>query len=147
MFPLKVRLLLTNTIEKTTRLLSTIQGMEPGSSSAQDYSVTGESWTSGTFKVTGAVDTDNLKENYLPLRWFVFDENSFFPDGTAYIEIPDQTLSYTPGAFYGWGVYPGVMTLFKTRIDGDSSGIFSTEMLRKIHVVHTNELPDSVTSP
>ena len=70
---------------------------------------------------------------YRPVRWFVFDEHSFNPDGITYIEIPDQSSPETPGYTYGWWHFPGTAFLFTTSIDEEPSGLHPTELLRAVH--------------
>ena len=120
----------------------TIQGLAPRSSSALDYaSVSSPNWTSATFKVKGRISGGTT---YRPVKWFVFDENSFNSDGVTYIEVPDQTNPQTPGFNYGWHNFPGSAFLYTTSLDEGASGLFMTEMLR---AVHTNSYHGAIPPP
>ena len=138
-----VKLLLTNKVDGTFHPPRTIQGLQPGSSSATDYASMSENWTSATFKVTCALNYEDQRTVYKPVKWFVFDENSFDADGVSYIEIPDQSKPSTPGFNYGWSYYLGTGFLFGANLDDAPSGLYSTEILR---AVHTNSY-DSIVSP
>jgi len=88
-----------------------LRGLEPDSSSASyDPALSGQSWTSVTFKVTGFMTgqgTSILSEqNRIPLRWFAFHEGSFRPRGDAneYEAVIDVRWPYTkesPAMAYG----------------------------------------------
>ena len=138
-----VQMLLTNTVSHVHYPPYTIQGIEPGSSSADGYAGSSENWTSATFKVTCALDTGDLKNSLKPVKWFVFDRNSFDDDGLAYIEIPDQSKPNVPGFDYGWHYYRGTSFIYKSALSDGASGLYSTEVLR---AVHTNTY-HSTTSP
>ena len=84
-----------------------LRGLEPGSSSL-DY--TGN-WTSATFKVVGFLNTGktswHVRENRVPLRWFVFKPDSFVqpPDAKAFtsdIEVIDPFSTESPAFTAGW---------------------------------------------
>ena len=84
-----------------------MRGMEPGSTS-WDYSADSTwNWTSATFKVTGILangftSEDNTR-NWIPLRWFVFHEDSFDQaTKSARIEVRDPYGTETPGYSAGW---------------------------------------------
>jgi hypothetical protein len=96
----------------------TIRGVVPGSSSATDSS----GWTSATFKVTGYLGNgkDELKPEgtkWLPLRYFVFDENSFDSDFTAVIEIDDPFQEPSPAYYQGWWQYVNSPVYFRWGLD------------------------------
>jgi len=108
----------------------TLRGLEPGSSSADNSS----NWTSVTFKVKGYLNNgkDALKpENliWLPLQYFVFDENSFTPKGhvntdtgkcdefQTYIEVEDTFQPPSPAYYQGWWKYPTAGVWFKVSVD------------------------------
>jgi len=102
-----------------------LRGLAPGSHSWQyksdpEWAKTNKtisSWTSETFKVTGILwngrtSFDN-PNNWIPLNWFVFHEDSFyqtdFTDAkgdhvrfTAELEILDPHCQSSPGADAGW---------------------------------------------
>jgi hypothetical protein len=82
-----------------------LRGLTPGEGS-QGYDSMMDDWGSVTFKITGMIlngsesfDNEGAK---VPLRHFVFDENSFDADGYSRIEVRDpySTLSY--GYMSGW---------------------------------------------
>ena len=84
-----------------------LRGLEPGSCSL-DY--TGN-WTSATFKVVGFLNTGktswHVRENRVPLRWFVFKPDSFVqpPDAKAFtsdIEVIDPFSTESPAFTAGW---------------------------------------------
>jgi len=84
-----------------------LRGMEPGSTS-QDYDISSPyNWTSETFKVTGilanGLTNEKNSRNWIPLRWFVFHEDSFDQETkTASIEVRDPFGTDTPGYSAGW---------------------------------------------
>ena len=114
----------------------TIQGLRPRSSSADEFAGMSDNWTSATFKVTGALQIPGESTNFRPLKWFVFDEDSFDANGKARIEIPDQAKSTTPGFHYGWNNFYGTPVFYRWALDEQSSGLYSTELL-KSNSVHT----------
>lgn len=79
-----------------------------------DYSAATQPWSNVTFKVTGFLNNGLTelanKNNWIPLRWFVFDgwddENgksrSFNDEFTTYIEISDPFSKQSPGYNAGW---------------------------------------------
>ena len=135
-----VKLVITNKVDGTFHPPRTIQGLQPGSSSATDYATMSENWTSATFKVTCALNYGDQSTVYKPVKWFVFDENSFDAEGVSWIEIPDQSKTTTPGYTYGWHNYHGTGFSFKTTIDEQPSGLFSTEILRAFHTNNYNTI-------
>ena len=93
--------------------------------------------------MTCALDTGDLKNSLKPVKWFVFDRNSFDDDGLAYIEIPAQSKPNVPGFDYGWHYYRGTSFIYNSALSDGASGLYSTEVLR---AVHTNTY-HSTTSP
>ena len=108
----------------------TLRGVEPGSSSAADSS----GWNSETFKITGYLNNgkDATKPEdtiWLPLRYYVFDENSFMPRGhvnpstlkcdefQSHIQIEDPFQPPSPGFYQGWWKYPTCDVWFLWNID------------------------------
>ena len=81
-----------------------LRGLEPGSSSL-GYNSQEDAWKSVTFKVTGMLMNGIVseKENRMPLRWFVFNEDSFTPEGVSRIEIEDPYWPDSVGYNTGWG--------------------------------------------
>lgn len=91
----------------------TLRGLEPGSLSMDYEWSTPDVWTSVTFKVTGFIENGltgmQNRDNWLPLRWFVFHPDSFFQPGdtegapfTSKIEIKDPFGKESPGYSGGW---------------------------------------------
>jgi len=138
-----VQMMLTNSLSHAYHPPYTIQGLEPGSSSADNYASSSANWTSATFKVTCALDTGDFKNSLKPVKWFVFDVNSFDDDGFAYIEIPDQSKPNVPGFDYGWHYYRGTSFIYNSALSDGASGLYSTEVLRAAHTntYHSITLP------
>ncbi len=83
-----------------------LRGLEPGSNSL-GYNQARDDWESATFKLTGLLlngKTNPLNvENWMPLRWFVFHEDSFTAEGLSRIEIEDPHSPDSIGYNTGWG--------------------------------------------
>ena len=83
-----------------------LRGLEPGSNSL-GYNQARDDWESATFKLTGRLlngKTNPLNvENWMPLRWFVFHEDSFTAEGLSRIEIEDPHSPDSIGYNTGWG--------------------------------------------
>lgn len=86
-----------------------LRGLAPGSSS-WDYRESTGTWNSVTFKVTGFMANGKTvfanRENHVPLRWFAFNEGSFYPRGHAkeFQSTIDVRYPYTkesPAMAYG----------------------------------------------
>ena len=82
-----------------------IRGREPGSTSV-DYNPNSDTWNSVTFKVVGMLlngetSFDNIN-NKVPLRFFVFNEDSFGADGMSRIEVLDPFSPLSLGYQAGW---------------------------------------------
>jgi len=92
-----------------------LRGMEPGYTS-WDYATnkTAAVWTNGSFKIAGilmnGLTSKENPQNWVPLRWFVFTEDSFFKPGcaaphkpyTSEIELQDPSVHDSP-AYDAWG--------------------------------------------
>jgi hypothetical protein len=124
-----VHMSITNRTSGTAYTPYVLRGLEPGSTS-WDYNENSPwGWTSVTFKVTGilnngAVDTSNFSKDWIPLRWFVFQPESFRPlddpdhPGVSFIDIHNPHSTESPGYWAGWYNYPNVNNfLFKFTID------------------------------
>ncbi|MBR4258653.1 MAG: hypothetical protein IKQ17_06460, partial [Kiritimatiellae bacterium] len=85
-----------------------LRGLAPGSSSL-GYEQSVVDWNSVTFKLTGLLlnGKTNPKnvDNWMPLRWFVFREDSFTPEGISRIEIEDPHSPDSIGYNTGWGAW------------------------------------------
>ena len=137
-----VTMMITNTATAEHHPPKTIQGIQPDSSSSNDYETATEKWESATFKVMGALQVPGEQTNFRPLRWFVFGPDSFDANGSARIEIVDQSRSDTPGYFYGWHRYPvGTQVFYRWALDERPSGAYSTEMLKANSVYHEQPTP------
>ena len=94
-----------------------LRGLKPGSNSL-GYEQEKDDWTSVTFKLTGLLLTGNTNpqnvENWMPLRWFVFREDSFTREGLSRIEIEDprspDSIGYNTGWGRWWEEHPDVTT-------------------------------------
>ena len=108
----------------------TIRGVKPGSSSADDSSA----WNSATFKITGylANGKDSTKPEgtvFLPLKYYVFDANSFMPRGhidsvtglcdefQSYLEVEDPFSPSSPAFQQGWWKYPASPVYYSFTVD------------------------------
>ncbi len=109
------------------------------------YKEAGGSWDSATFKIIGVLanglTSESAKRNRIPLRWFVFDEDSFdpvtcksvidvehpySPDSPAYYQgFKEWMLEHGTGTpvFYGWDL-------------DDRKSVFTTEILKKENYLH-----------
>ncbi len=136
---LSVYMCITNTREEVVtgspRAPDVLRSVDPGKTSL-DY-IRGDisSWTSVTFKVTGKI-VNNLPYNkgWVPLRWFIFGPNSFYPAGSekefqSSIEIIDPYSRYSPTWKDGWGEWWGrrdeapVFNWFKINTEISNIGI------------------------
>jgi hypothetical protein len=100
-------MMITNRYTNVAFAPYTLRGLEPGSSSHTYDPVTSDyGWTSVTFKVTGVMLENPLdvapRENRVPLRWFVFDQNSFDDKFTAEIDVRDAWAKDSPASHYGY---------------------------------------------
>ena len=94
----RVYMMITNRETGVAYAPNTIQGLS-NESSGTDYSESSSNWTSATYKVVGNLLT--IEGKWRPLRYFVFDSNSFLPKGhpkefTAEIDVWDPFSSKTP---------------------------------------------------
>lgn len=82
-----------------------LRGRAKGETSL-NYSMATQPWSNVTFKVTGFLNNGlthlNNKDNWIPLRWFVFDEGSFDQNFTTYMEVRDPFSKDSPGYSVGW---------------------------------------------
>ena len=80
-------------------------GLKPGENSRYYVSAT-DDWDSVTFKITGMLmngytSFENV-DNKVPLRHFVFNENSFSAEGLSKIEVYDPYSPLSVGYNAGW---------------------------------------------
>jgi hypothetical protein len=104
---LSVSMMITNLNSNVAYAPYTLRGLEPGSSShTYDPATSDYGWTSVTFKVTGimfnGLTDENSRSNRVPLRWFVFGENSFDSNFTAEIDVRDPWAADSPAGEYGY---------------------------------------------
>ncbi len=83
-----------------------LRGLNPGESSL-DYSLSSpRQWTNVTFKITGLLYNGKTslsnRDNWIPLRWFVFKPDSFTEDFVTTIEVKDPFGTESPGYSAGW---------------------------------------------
>ncbi|MBR7180478.1 MAG: hypothetical protein IKD42_02505, partial [Kiritimatiellae bacterium] len=105
-----------------------LRGLDPGSKSWDMTNETASAWTSVTFKVTGIMPTEHVdigffSKDWIPLRWFVFQPDSFRPltasenPGVTFIDVVDPHSPSSPGYGAGWWRYPELTPYFKWDID------------------------------
>ncbi|MDO5320176.1 MAG: hypothetical protein Q4G65_16235, partial [bacterium] len=130
-----VTMMITNKTTVTTsplygsaRAPDRIQGLEPGSSS-YDYDG-GRYWSSATFKICGALQREGVKDDYYPLRWFVFGPASFDENFQSKIEVSDPHSKSSPGYYNGWSDYPDIQIFYKWKLNADPANYDTTEMLK-----------------
>ena len=122
-----------------------LRGVEAGSISTNYASGLSRSWDGPTFRIIGRLfekvgdieptgDDEMGFIEWIALRWFVFDENSFRPKGASdefqtMIEIVDPYSSESAAYIKRWYTRRGTSTIFyKWSID-DGGGLFATETL------------------
>ena len=103
-----------------------MRDLVPGRTS-WDYAENGGGWTSMTFKVTGRIENGhtgaNVYTDWLPLRWFVFAEDSFYPPdagakaGWSYIEVDDPHSAASPAYWSGFRWWPDCNVFYRWGID------------------------------
>ena len=118
-----------------------LRGLEPGSKSWEITESDSAAWTSVTFKVTGImnngmVDLSSFSEDWIPLRWFVFQEDSFRPlddaenPGVSFIDVTDPHSTSSPGYAAGWYRYPALTPWFGWALD-DRLKPYTVESLKE----------------
>lgn len=126
-FKVGVKLYITNTTEDATKewynkpawAPYVLRGRAKGENSLAYDKSSPYSWSNVTFKVTGFLNNGlthlSNKENWIPLRWFVFNEDSFNEDFTTSVELKDPFGTDTPGysaGWYDWYMTHGATPLF-----------------------------------
>ncbi|HBJ59584.1 MAG TPA: hypothetical protein DDY72_03835, partial [Verrucomicrobia bacterium] len=97
---MSVKLYMTNTLTAASWSPYVLRGLAPGSHSLDYAKPDSPAWTSANFKVTGFLNNGKftLKDytSWVPLRLFVFDENSFDTNHMSHIEVMDPFSSDSP---------------------------------------------------
>lgn len=123
-----VTMMITNRFTDTVRKPNCIQGLEPGSSSS---GYTGSpNWQGATFKICGALQNEDVRDKFYPLRWFVFGPDSFDENYEARIEVSDPHARSSPGYSYGWSDYPKVPIFYKWMLNREFPAYDTIEMLK-----------------
>ena len=78
------------------------------------------SWTSVTFKVTGALQREGVKDIFRPIRWFTFVPGSFADDFTREIDVPEPHSERVPQV-YEWYKHPECPVWYRWDIDDDET--------------------------
>ena len=119
-----VTMMVTNRYDNSCRGVNMLRGLEPGSTSADyDEKTSSHSWTSVTFKITGALQNGTVDKWYRPLRWFTLGLDSFTEANgyTRYIDVLDPFSKASMGYSYDWHNYPGSSVWYRWRIDHDTN--------------------------
>ena len=119
-----VTMMVTNRYDNSCRGVNMLRGLEPGSTSADyDEKTSSHSWTSVTFKITGALQNGTVDKWYRPLRWFTLGPDSFTEANgyTRYIDVLDPFSKASMGYSYDWHNYPGSSVWYRWRIDHDTN--------------------------
>ena len=131
-------MMITNMLDSSAYAPYTLRGIEPGSSSAENSS----NWTSATFKVKGYLNNgkDALKPEdliWLPLQYYVFNNDSFVPKGNpdefqTYLEVEDTFKPPSPAYYQGWWKYPTSGVWFKVTVDSSLMPV-GPRMLKQVN--------------
>lgn len=122
-FTVKVKMTITNesdTAENAGVAYSPymLRGLAPGSHSYHYTEGSGTLWTSVTFKVTGDIQNNMPnRTRWVPLRYFVFNADSFDADHTATIDIWDPFDPYGSPETKGWSNYTNSPAFYSWSID------------------------------
>ncbi|MCQ2389102.1 MAG: hypothetical protein MJ138_05265 [Kiritimatiellae bacterium] len=116
---MKVTMFMTNVTTGASHSPYALRGLDSGSISSNYVPKSSANWTSVTFKVTGALQTHigTSDSTYLPLRTFVFNEESFDENHSAEIEIEDPHLKTSPTYVEHWFEYPWADVFYMWSID------------------------------
>ena len=112
-----------------------LRGKIPGTHSQQYAKGETNKWDSVNFKMTGDIQNDRpLRTRWVPLRYFVFDENSFDENHQSIIDIPYPYSSDSLSVNYGWDEYPGCQIFYSWWID-DRNAPVAIETLRPTNII------------
>ncbi|MDO4365461.1 MAG: hypothetical protein Q4D70_01580, partial [bacterium] len=93
-------------------------------------------WTSATFKICGALQKEDVRDKFYPLRWFVFGPASFDANCEARIEISDPHATSSPGFYNGWHDFPDLPIFYKWMLNAEPPAYDTTEMLKADSTYH-----------
>ncbi len=113
-----VTMMITNRLNAMAYAPSRLQGVEPGSMSS-GYDVK-QDWYGPTFKICGALQREDVRDVYLPLRWFVFGPGSFNENFQAVIDVRDPYGLNSPGFDQGWSEDATTPIFYKWKISDES---------------------------
>ncbi len=112
-----------------------LRGVAPGETSWAYSAGEINSWTGASFKITANL-ANGLPFNigWVPLRWFVFDKNSFNPADTpeefqSSIEVLDPYSTESPGYAHGWSKWRDKANVFFMWTLEDGRSVFSIDVL------------------
>ena len=130
-----VYMCLTNTASGERFAPYVLRGVAPDETSWQYAAGSFSSWTGASFKVTGILANDMpYNIGWVPLRWFVFDRNSFTPAGSgeefqSSIEILDPYSTASPGYVHGWSEWRGRANVFYSWTIEDGRNVYNIDTL------------------
>ncbi len=130
-----VYMCLTNTASGERFAPYVLRGVAPDETSWQYAAGSFSSWTGASFKVTGILANDMpYNIGWVPLRWFVFDSNSFTPAGSgeefqSSIEILDPYSTASPGYVHGWSEWRGRANVFYSWTIEDGRNVYNIDTL------------------
>ena len=118
-----------------------LRGAKVGSVSTSYSSGSVGAWDGPTYRIIGRLfeqdssgEDDNGLIEWVPLRWFVFNDNSFWPKGASNefqssIEIVDPYSSESAAFTRNWDERRGTSNIFYTWAIDDGGGLSSTTVL------------------
>lgn len=109
----------------------TLNGLAPGSSSRENAA----GWDAPTFKITfhllnGLDDNKDPDMIWMPVRYFVFDDDSFGPDFKATIQVMDPFYQFSDWEEWKDRLQPGEDLMYKFTIDTRKFGAAGNDVLR-----------------
>lgn len=109
----------------------TLNGLAPGSSSRENAA----GWDAPTFKITfhllnGLDDNKDPDMIWMPVRYFVFDDDSFGPDFKATIQVMDPFYQFSDWEEWKDRLQPGEDLMYKFTIDTRKFGAVGNDVLR-----------------
>jgi len=130
-----VYMCLTNTASGERFAPYVLRGVAPDETSWQYAAGSFSSWTGASFKVTGILANDMpYNIGWVPLRWFVFGQNSFTPAGSgeefqSSIEILDPYSTASPGYVHGWSEWRDRANVFYSWTIEDGRNVYNIDTL------------------